>query len=590
MPSRNPLSSVFVRILGAAAVLVSSAHALHGLVVDTAGRPLPGVEVRASWTEALDSTDASGSWSMDVATKSVKTPGEGWRWIGRRVFVDLDRMARLELDAFDASGRIVWNFEGDRSPGRSVVETPVRVGTGATILRVRTSTGETRYLRHGGAIAKPAIATRTSEALRVLSFRKSGYHDLLREVGATQDTVLTVLARMPDTFVATGKVARVQVSPDTGVHTNLPRLSFACATPGVTFFYTLDSTAPSYDTATLKPRAINTFSWIDAQPQIDLKRSVWLRVVAVRHGMVPSDTFTGRYVYIGDSALIDNFELTGLGSKYGPSGLSWFACQNRNGMGCVQDQKYQIDYTLPRIDTLAPDYHKALGFRAWRVQISMNQNGEDDHAAYAGCAIRVPPEDPGAAYRLVFWAKFQDTSGRAPGRMPLIVEMALRGNDEGNGAYLDGFHRRVISLDAYWTQYEIDLNQFTSAGNGYQVVHSQPDSTNSNPKRPALFFLDGSMPALGLSAYQGTVSHNDFAPVWVWSVSKDTAVKKADITAFRFSVMQPMDSATATSVGAEYIHDPHEPALNTAQLAALVKGIAGYLWIDNIRLVRKSVL
>lgn len=399
------------------------------------------------------------------------------------------------------------------------------------------------------------------------------------------------------------KVGNITTSPDSGIHASLPQVKFLSATPGATFFYTTDSTLPAWNATTLQPSNAKTFKWIEGNTPLDIKSSIWMRAVAVKSGWMNSDTMTARFVYIGDSALIDNFELSGLGSKYGEKGLSWFACQYQNGIGCDQDQKFLLDRTLPRLDTTAADYNRVLGFRAWRVQVSMAQKGEDNHAAYAGSSVRVPEEYPGNAYRLVFWAKFQDSgSATSITKLPFLVELALKANAQNNGGYADGYHRRVLSIGNTWKQYEVDFDQFCSAGNGFSPASMQPDSTKSDPKSPAVFWQDMSMPGQGLTGYQGCMTHNNFDPSWTWDVSKEAGFSKGDVTAFRFSVMQPMDSAVAHTVGAvsdsawlatfgdhSEWKNAREPSFTQAQLNALVKNIKGYLWIDNVRLVRKSV-
>lgn len=593
------MASLQMKGIAAAILLLSaSSWALRGLVLDTAGRPVPAVEVRASWGDLSDTTDSVGSWSVDDATGIVRNSGSDWVWSAGRVQVLLEAAANLRLDAFDPAGRRLWSRRQDGVPGWNGFDVPERVDVSASVVRVRTSTGTLRFLRRGGHLA--AVPASRSAGLRAVSFRRSGYYDVLREIPEGQDTVLTVLRRAPDT---TGKVAPVRTSPDTGVHAAMPYVTFFCATPGVTFFYTLDSSAPRWDAATLKPLGASTFSWSTGSAGIGLTRSVWLRVAAGRHGMLASDTLTGRFVYIGDSALIDDFEGQGFGSLYAAQGLSWFACQYRNGEGCSQDQRFQRDRTLPLLDTVAPDYDKRLGKRAWRVQVSIAKAGEDGHPGYAGCAVRVPPTYPDAAYRLVFRAKFQDTGSAVPrAAMPMVVEMALKGNAQNNGGYMDGFHRRILTVTASWKLYEIDFVQFRAAGNGYAPAALQPDSTSTDPRTPAIFWEDPTMPALGLSGYQGDMAHGSFSPAWTWGVSKDAAVAKSDIVGFRFSLMQPMDSAAAASVGrvtdsvvlktyGDHAHwkDPREPAYTQDQLEALVKGIHGYLWIDNITLVRKSI-
>lgn len=387
------------------------------------------------------------------------------------------------------------------------------------------------------------------------------------------------------------KVGSVSTTPDSGVHASLPQIEFKSATPGATFFYTLDSTLPAWNPTTLAPANAKTLKWVAGTKKLDIQKSLWLRAVAVKSGWLNSDTLTSRFVYIGDSALIDDFELSGLGSKFGEKGLSWFACQYQNGLGCSQDQKFQLERTLPRLDTTAADWRTNLGFRAWRVQVGINQYGEDFHAGYAGSSVRVPPEYPGNAYRLVFWAKFQDTTGKGAGRLPFIIEMALNKNANNNGGYNDGFHRRVTTIGTTWQQFEVDFDQFYGAGNGYAAAVFQPESTTTTPKDPALFFKDTSMYALGLSGWQGHVGHNLFAPAWRWDVSKEAPFSKGEVAAFRFSVMQPMTPAVAATVGpgSPSWRNPHEASFNQTQLDALTKGIGGYLWIDNVRLVRKSV-
>lgn len=387
------------------------------------------------------------------------------------------------------------------------------------------------------------------------------------------------------------KVGPVSTTPDSGIHASLPQIEFKSATPGATFFYTTDSTLPAWNPTTLVPSNGKTFKWTAGSTKINIQKSLWLRAVAVKSGWLNSDTLTSRFVYIGDSALIDDFELSGLGSKFGEKGLSWFACQYQNGLGCSQDQKFLLERTLPRLDTTKPDWRPGLGFRAWRVQVGISQYGEDFHAGYAGSSVRVPPEYPGNAYRLVFWAKWQDTTGKGVSTLPFIIEMALAKNANNNGGYSDGFHRRVTTVGPTWQQFEVEFDQFYGAGNGYAGSVFQPESTSTSPKAPALFFADASMHALGLSGWQGHVGRNLFTPAWRWDVSKEAPFSKGDITAFRFSVMQPMTPAAAETVGpvSPSWMNPHESRFTQSQLDALTKNIGGYLWIDNVRLVRKSV-
>lgn len=575
---------ISLRMLPLALLVLSPLHAMRGLVEDSAGDGLSGVEVRASWREEPETTDVFGTWTLEDPVSVGERAKAGVSWISEGLVLDLEAPSEVEIESFDPRGARSRILRRSFPAGRTVIAIPQSHPSSPRFLRVQRD-GKLWGVATRSQQDVPTAA-REAGAIHALSFHKDGYQDLLRLVTPGQDTVRTVLWKIP-----VRKMAPVEVLPDSGVRIGWwAEISFRSATDSAIFFYTLDGSSPTWDTTSLNPKA-GTFWWRPGQARILLERSAWLTVVAARKGWVPSEIYRGRFVFIGDSALVANFEGTGLSGSEGGTGLSWFACQYANGEGCTQDQVYSPERTMPRLDTLEESYSRVLGTRAWRIQVSMNKHGENFQAAYAGGGIRLPPGYANAAYRLVFWAKWQDTTIRGPATLPFLVELATQQNANNNGGYTDGFHRRVESVTRSWKRYEIDFGQFYAAGNGYSPGSSQPDSTSDNPRSQALFYKDPSMHALGLSGWQGHVWHNRFDPSWTWSVSKETIPLREDLVGFRFSVMQPMSPDAAETVGpvSPSWKDPHEHSLSQTQVDALVKGIGGYLWIDEVRLVRKAL-
>lgn len=573
-----------LRILSLALFALSPVHAMRGLVEDSSGTGLPGVEVRASWRESPETTDVFGTWKLDNPVSITSRIARGVSWHAEGLVLDLETPAVASIELFDARGGRLAVLRKTCAAGRTFV--PIQESWERAVRFVRVAVdGELVAVLTKSAQQSP-VAGRGTGAIHALSFHKDGYQDQLRLVEANQDTVRTVLWKLP-----VKKVARVEVLPDSGVHFgSWAEVSFRSETDSATFFFTLDGSIPSWDTSTFLPKG-SSLRWNPGQTKVQIQRSLWLTAVGTRRGWVPSEVFRGRFVFIGDSSLVEDFEGTGLSGTPGGAGLSWFACQHAGGDGCSQDQFYSQERTTPRLDTLDQSYHRALGRRAWRIQVSMNKHGENLQAAYAGGGIRVPQGYADAAYRLVFWAKWQDTVGSGPTSLPFLVEMATRHNANNNGGYADGFHRRVASLTGDWKMYELGFDEFYAAGNGYSAKLFQPDSTSSVPRSPAEFTGDRSMHSLGLSGWQGKVHHGLFAPSWTWGVSKEMIPRGEDIVAFRFSVMQPMSPEVAATVGpaSPSWKDPREQPFMPSHLDALVKGIGGYLWIDEVRMVRRSV-
>ena len=572
------------RFLWIALLLLPPVHAMRGLVEDSVGHGLPDVEVRASWTETPETTDVFGTWTLANPVSVSARAGQRTSWNAEGLVFELDAPAEVSIELFDAAGTNLSSLRRNCQAGRTVLPIPEFRDRTPRFVRVEVD-GKSAVVVRGSSLPV-ASAGRSTEAIHALSFRKEGFVDQLRLVDADQDTVRTILHRIP-----IKRVAKVEPTPDSGVRVGWEAdVSLRSATDSVTFFYTLDGSIPTWDTSTFLPSA-NTNWWRPGQAAIQLRKSAWLTVVAARRGWTPSEVFLGRYVFIGDTSLVEDFEATGLSGNGGGAGLTWFACQHANGDGCIQDQVYSLERTTPRLDTLDESYNHALGRRAWRIQVSMNKHGENLQAAYAGGGLRVPPKFADAAYRLVFWAKWQDTTSRGPTTLPFLVEMATRHNANNNGGYADGFHRRVASVSQHWKRFEVDFTQFYAGGNGYSPKASQPESTSTNPANPAWFFADPTMASLGLSGWQGNVQHNQFEPSWIWGVSKEVVPRWEDIIAFRFSVMQPMSAEAAATVGpaSPSWKDPREQSLTPSQIDALVKGIGGYLWIDNVRLVRKAI-
>jgi hypothetical protein len=141
----------------------------------------------------------------------------------------------------------------------------------------------------------------------------------------------------------------------------------------------------------------------------------------------------------------------------------------------------------------------------------------------------------------------------------------------------------------------MDYADFYPAGNAY-LTPPVTDSTNTTPKSYSIvgFPMAAAMNALGLDKFQGWVGHaSTWTPEWVWGADHDNW-KKPNISAFRWSVIQPFasDSIAATISnndpfcpnGAPDCHDPNEPGFDHT---TLMPNVNGELQIDRVQLISK---
>lgn len=379
------------------------------------------------------------------------------------------------------------------------------------------------------------------------------------------------------------KVAAAIFSVDSGVYRDIQTVSIKSRSPGVTWFYTTDSTLPTWNPANSQPTG--TTKALASGSSFKIVSSQWIRAIGARSGWTPSDTALRRYVIQGDTILVMDFEQSSLSAPVGDENLHFFTCKY-----CSQDAlASQISKAL---DSTAAGYDKALGFLAAGMHFSLQNTGNiqtssEAAPAYAGFSINVPPAKMDSTYRVSFWAKFVPDQGYALPSAPMVVEFVLTDLDNQSGGYADGFFRDVVPVTATWQHFVMDYRDFFYAGNAYHGV--QPDSTSDNPRHAARFsYVDSAaMNALGLTKYQGRVLHNNFTPNWMWSLNRDNGFNKGHISAFRWSILQPLQTAAAAaSPDVQPSAVPNEPGLSVAQQAALVP-LAGTLWLDRVQLIRK---
>ena len=380
------------------------------------------------------------------------------------------------------------------------------------------------------------------------------------------------------------KVASAIFSADSGIYRDVQTVSIKSRSPGVTWFYTTDSTLPTWNSANFQPTG--TTKALVSGSSFKVGNSQWIRAIGARSGWTSSDTALRRYVIQGDTILVMDFEQSSLSAPVGDENLHFFTCKY-----CSQDAL--ASQIAKALDSTAVGYDKALGFLAAGMHFNLQNTGNiqtssEAAPAYAGFSINVPPAKMDSTYRVSFWAKFVPDQGYVLPSAPMVVEFALTDLDNQNGGYSDGFFRDVVPVTATWQHFVMDYRDFFYAGNAYHGL--QPDSTNDNPKQVARFsYVDSAaMNALGLTKYQGRVLHNNFTPNWVWSLNRDNGYSKGHISAFRWSILQPLQTAAAAAASPDIqpSASPNEPGLTAAQQAALVP-LAGTLWVDRVQLVRK---
>lgn len=431
--------------------------------------------------------------------------------------------------------------------------------------------------------------------------------------------------------VATGnytfKVANIHFAPDSGIYRDFQWVKLTTRSPGVTFFVTRDSSTPAWNSSYEPQGATQKKLPGDT---LFVNKSQWIRIIAVRQGWANSMADSRRYIVEGDTLLVDDFEQNSLTRKIGYDWRFW-ACGHCVNTGIPNQMEANVTDTTT-------DWNRQIGFRHGKIDFQIPDFGLQPSSdggvgsGYAGYSVAVPPDMMGETYRLVFWARWKKGPS-APDSLPMITEMVWKKNDNQNGGYKDGFHRRIDWVGPQWRRFILDYSAFGPASNAY-VGTTVLDSADTKPKdywiingRNYSNFGDSArMIEMGLPKFEGRIGHHpNWKPKWVWDADHDAWVKN-DITNFRWSIIQPYTnkSLLADLTHGEYVvdgykfisdtvsitdslgtgktvitrmvpdtvycgdcHKPTMPALPGTLLQSLVKNLSGSLQLDRIQLVRR---
>ncbi len=431
--------------------------------------------------------------------------------------------------------------------------------------------------------------------------------------------------------IATGnytfKVANIHFAPDSGIYRDFQWVKLTTRSPGVTFFVTRDSSTPAWNSSYEPQGATQKKLPGDT---LFVNKSQWIRIIAVRQGWANSMADSRRYIVEGDTLLVDDFEQNSLTRKIGYDWRFW-ACGHCVNTGIPNQMEANVTDTTT-------DWNRQIGFRHGKIDFQIPDFGLQPSSdggvgsGYAGYSVAVPPDMMGETYRLVFWARWKKGPS-APDSLPMITEMVWKKNDNQNGGYKDGFHRRIDWVGPQWRRFILDYSAFGPASNAY-VGTTVLDSAETKPKdywiisgRNYSNFGDSArMIEMGLPKFEGTIGHHpNWKPKWVWDADHDAWVKN-DITNFRWSIIQPYTnkSLLADLTHGEYVvdgykfisdtvsitdslgtgetvitrmvpdtvycgdcHKPTMPALPGSLLQSLVKNLSGSLQLDRIQLVRR---
>lgn len=399
----------------------------------------------------------------------------------------------------------------------------------------------------------------------------------------------------------TFKVAKILFTPDSGIYRDYQSVKFSTRSPGVSLYVTRDSTTPSWNA---KGEAQGTTRKILPGDTLLITKSQWLRVAAARDGWANSAPDSRRYIIEGDTLLVDDFEQNSLARKIGYDWRFW-ACGYCVSTGIPNLMEANVS------DTTTGGWTPQIGFRHGKIGFRIPDMGAEEISdgkpgpGYAGYSVGVPSSMMGETYRMVFWARWRKSNASLPDSMPMITEMVWKKNDNQNGYYRDGFHRYTEWVGPEWRRFVLDYSAFYAAGNAYKAT-SVLDSTETTPK--SYWIIAGypdsaKMVNMGLSKFQGAVSHSSaWKPKWMWDADHDEW-NKNDITNFRWSIIQPGTNKGALAAlshndpskvryGNDTIdcgdcHQPREPWYSDALRATLMKNLEGTLEIDRIQLVRR---
>jgi hypothetical protein len=422
----------------------------------------------------------------------------------------------------------------------------------------------------------------------------------------------------------TFKVAKITFAPDSGIYRDYQTVKLSTRSPGVIFYVTRDSSAPSWNGS---GDPTGTTQKINPGDTLSVRKSQWIRVVASRNGWASSTPDSRRYLVEGDTLLVDDFEQNSLTN---PIGVDWrfWGCGTCVSTGIAQQMSTVTD-------TTQTDWNHQIGFRNGHIDFHIpstaavrGADGRKQGPGYAGYSVGVPSSLMGETYRIVFWARWKPAaSNPSVTSVPMVTEMVWNNNDKQNGGYADGFQRYVDTIGTSWRRIILDYGSFFPAGNAYDYVLTT-DSTNTTPKSYWLFgFPDSArMVNMGLSKFQGFVPHDlTWTPHWQWGADHDHW-DKANITNFRWSILQPnsdkvrlaalgahetivgsmkdtlVDSTYKASSGNDTTvqvthqtpvyrycgdcHNPFEPSFSDSLMAGF-SNLDGSLELDRVQLVRR---
>lgn len=375
------------------------------------------------------------------------------------------------------------------------------------------------------------------------------------------------------------KVAPIVFTPDSGVYDGKPTISLKTRSPGVTFYYTIDSSAP---TATASGTT-RTYS----APFV-LGSTNWVRVLAVRKGWTSSDIADRYYVVQGDTLLLSDFENGKVNVMLGGSGVfTPEGCKYGNttsgSAGCT-NTKNNSDL-LTRTPAGSP---AELGNFLLRMQFDLhpasNQDGSDasNGPGFASIYAPVPTSFMGRANTVAFWARFKPEGNNTATSAPLMVEMAHSGLDNGNSQFTDGFERMIVKIDTNWKFYQLDFQNFWYPH--YAIVQIA-DSTNTTPKQASWIRIDSvggldlgtanAMTSLGLNKWWG-IAHHSYSSIlkWLHNVNRDAGYNKGTISKFRWTILQP--SSTPEAMGSDQ------------GTAGLSSSFQGSLYLDRVQVYRSK--
>jgi hypothetical protein len=357
------------------------------------------------------------------------------------------------------------------------------------------------------------------------------------------------------------------------VYDGIPTISLKTRSPGVSFYYTIDSTTPTW------PISGSTVAYAGA---FQMGRTNWLRVVGVRNGWTNSDVASRYYIVQGDTLKIADFERGGYKTPWGgditPSGCA--TGSNSTGqLGCtITKNAYQLPVPVRAGDPVElGQYVSRLDFDLHPTSVLSDWA---DGPGFATISAQIPSSYMGQAHTLMFWARYEPGPGNTVASVPMVVEFAHSGLDQSNTGFTDAFQRVIVSLDTVWRPYTFQFGAFWYP---HYAIARIADSTNDNPKLKSWIDISNgpadpgrasNMVDLGLSKWWGNTIHSGNTNIdWLYNVNRDLGFNKGTITKFRWSVLQP--STQAAGLGAN-------------QTTGMAPTFRGALLLDRLQVLRST--